>query len=415
MLPPRARLLLPLLAALLLFFTVRTLFCTAPESTRLRGETMGSTWSVVLAAPPAPEARTRLQGRIQHALESVSAAMSNWDETSELSRLNADVSGRPFALSAQTFEVLRAAQEVSAHSGGAFDVTVAPLVQAYGFGPGAEIAAPDAGATEAVDSPGQADSAAPGATDADTSGPDAAPPADSPGRVSDAGDLTAPDPATERWRLQRERARRRVDYRGVALDLETRSVQKRPPDLEIDLSAIAKGYAVDRVSELLHAAGHRDFLVEVGGELRASGERPGGGPWRVAIERPEPGARVIHAVAPLADQALATSGDYRNFRVEAGERRSHLVDPRRGAPISGALASVSVMHESAMWADAWATALMVLGPEAGLRLAEQQGLAVYMIVRSDADARFASGAEAFRELRTAEFPPTTRGVPAVQP
>lgn len=382
MLPPRARLLLPLLAALLLFFTVRTLFCTAPESTRLRGETMGSTWSVVLAVPPAPEARAPLQGRIQHALESVSAAMSNWDENSELSRLNADRSGRPFALSAQTFEVLSVAQEVSAHSGGAFDVTVAPLLQAYGFGPNAEIAAaPPAASAEA-----DADAAAEGAPHA------------SPGRAANA--------AAERRRRQREQARRRVDYRGVRLDFETRSVQKQPPDLALDLSAIAKGYAVDRVTELLHASGHRDFLVEVGGELRASGERPGGGPWRVAIERPEPGARVIHAVAPLSDQALATSGDYRNFRVEAGERRSHLLDPRRGAPITGALASVSVMHASAMWADAWATALMVLGPEAGLRLAEQQGLAVYMIVRGDDGA--APGEETFRELQTARFPRTSR-------
>lgn len=379
---------MPLLAALLLFFTVRTLFCTAPDSTRLRGETMGSTWSVVLAAPPAPDESARLQRSIQHALESVSTAMSNWDESSELSRLNADVSGRPFALSAQTFHVLSAAQEVSAHSGGAFDVTVGPLLQAYGFGPRAEIAASQgAGAADAagrvVDRPGPAA----------LSAPPAVPPA-----------------AAEQRR--RQRARQRVDYRGVMLDFETRSVQKQPPDLEIDLSAIAKGYAVDRVTELLHAAGHRDFLVEVGGELRASGNRPGGGPWRVAIERPEPGARVIHAVVPLAGRALATSGDYRNFRVEAGERRSHLIDPQRGAPITGALASVSVMHASAMWADAWATALMVLGPEAGLRLAQQQDLAVYMIIRTDAGG--APGTDAFRELRTARFPSPSRAGNAVR-
>jgi thiamine biosynthesis lipoprotein len=133
--------------------------------------------------------------------------------------------------------------------------------------------------------------------------------------------------------------------------------------------------------------------------VRAAGERPGGGPWRLAIERPEPDGRAVHAVVELSGQALATSGDYRSFYEAGGERLTHIVDPRVGRPVRHGLASVSVLHERATLADAWATALTVLGPAEGLQVAEAEGLAVYLIVRTDSGA--------YEVLTTRGFPPVS--------
>jgi thiamine biosynthesis lipoprotein len=147
---------------------------------------------------------------------------------------------------------------------------------------------------------------------------------------------------------------------------------------------VAKGYAVDSIAEGLRARGFRDFLVEIGGETRASGERAEGGAWRVGIERPDPERRSVFTVVELADRALATSGNYRSYRDVAGVRLSHLIDPRTGRPTTHELASVSVVHESAAHADAFATGLSVLGLQEGHALAERRGLAAYFIER-DAD------------------------------
>ena len=147
---------------------------------------------------------------------------------------------------------------------------------------------------------------------------------------------------------------------------------------------MAKGQAVDLLAGLLTERGHRHFLVEIGGELLGTGERPGGGPWRVAIEEPQEEGRQVHRIVALDGAAMATSGDYRNFFIgEDGRRYSHTLDPRTGAPIEHRLASVSVVHPSAAWADAWATALNVLGPEAGYARAESEGLAAYFLIRRD--------------------------------
>jgi thiamine biosynthesis lipoprotein len=147
------------------------------------------------------------------------------------------------------------------------------------------------------------------------------------------------------------------------------------------LSAIAKGYAVDQVADALRGLGYGDFLIELGGEVRAQGRRPDGAFWRVAIERPDSALRAVFEVVPLRDFALATSGDYRDYYELGGRRISHTIDPRTGRPVEHALASVSVLHPDAVHADALATALTVLGPEAGYALAEREGLAAYFIVR----------------------------------
>jgi thiamine biosynthesis lipoprotein len=165
------------------------------------------------------------------------------------------------------------------------------------------------------------------------------------------------------------------------LRLGPEGLSKADPAVRMDLSAVAKGYAVDRVAEALQELGAVDLLVEVGGELTARGGRPGGEPWRVGIERPVSGGRSIERVLPLRDRGLATSGDYRNFYEKDGKRLSHLIDPRSGRPVEHGLASVSVVHPRVAVADAWATALSVLGPRQGPRVAEAQGLSALFIVR----------------------------------
>lgn len=161
---------------------------------------------------------------------------------------------------------------------------------------------------------------------------------------------------------------------------------RRLADVALDLSGIAKGYAVDAVAEALLSLGHRNFLIEIGGELRGEGCKPGLQPWWVDLEVP-PGLRLPVTRAALCGLSVATSGDYRRFRMENGQRLAHSIDPATGAPVRHPIASVSVFHPSAMYADAWATAILVSGVEPGLKLAAQEGLAVLMIVRDGAHGR----------------------------
>lgn len=318
----------------------------------LYGETMGTTWVVTLNAPGlSREARAAAREAIQAELDAVNAAMSTWDPDSELSRFNAHASTQPFSFSAATLSVLELSQQVSTRSGGAFDVTVRPLVAAFGFGAGARL----------------------------------------PGDLPSSAELEA--------------IRQRVGADQLVVDVAAGQARKLHPLLEIDLSAIAKGYGVEQVARRLAAEGFGDFLIEVGGEVEAKGLRPGGGPWRVAVERPEPDGRAVHAVVELSDLAMATSGDYRSFYEAGGERLTHLFDPRTGRPIQHGLASVSVVHASAAAADAWATALSVLGPEEGPKTAEARGIGAYFISRT--------GEGRYETRVTAGFPPilTPDGAP----
>jgi thiamine biosynthesis lipoprotein len=194
--------------------------------------------------------------------------------------------------------------------------------------------------------------------------------------------------------------RQRVGYRLIELDPSSRSVSKRHPETVCDLSGVAKGYAVDLVARGLVERGYGDFLVEVGGEMKAAGEREGGGPWQVAIERPEPERRSIFKLVKLADRALATSGDYRSYYDVNGLRFSHLIDPRSGRPVAHTLTSVSVVHPSAAHADALATGLGVLGASEGHRLAESQGFAAFFIVREPDGGLRGSSTTAFESLQS---------------
>ncbi len=337
----RTRRLLLLALVVLVVASVHRLWLAPPPLRvhEIEGRTMGTTYSVLVAAVLDAEDGARAVRAIEDELERTSALMSSWIEESELSRFNRLGSDAPFAASPETLEVFRIARAVSERSGGAFDVTVGPLVRAWGFGPG------------------------------DASVP-----------------LSAPGPG------ELARLRERVGWRNIEIGEST--LRKREPRLEADLSAVAKGWGVDRVSAALTGLGLTDHLVEIGGEIRARGSKPGGAPWRIAIERPDPGTRDALEIVELRDVAMATSGDYRNYYELDGERISHTIDPRTGRPVRHRLASVTVVHESAAWADAWATALDVLGPDAGPALARAEGLTALFVVRDG---------EAFRSQATGGF------------
>ena len=173
-----------------------------------------------------------------------------------------------------------------------------------------------------------------------------------------------------------------VGFVRLELSADGHSLRKAVPGLQLDVNGIAPGYAVDLIAQRFDALGLRDYLVELGGEVRARGSSPAGRPWRVAVEAPLSGERRPYALVELDDLAVSTSGDYRDFRELDGRRFSHTIDPRTGAPVANGLASVTVVHRSAAFADAYATALMVLGAEEGMALAGRLGLAALFIERN---------------------------------
>ena len=290
---------------------------------QLAGASMGTTWHVTLVEPPGQVLPDSVQQGIETQLEAVNHSMSTYRDDSEISRFNALAPDTWFAVSPEFYSVLSTALVVGRASDGAYDVTVAPLVDLWGFGPG-----------PAIDNPPSEDAIA--------------------------------------------SLMQQVGQDSIRLDGEALSVKKLTA-LSLDFSSLAKGYAVDRVATWLAQRGINRFLVEVGGEMRMSGMSGRGDPWRVAIERPESGGRSVAAALSLSGVAVATSGDYRNYFEVDGRRYSHSIDPRTGWPVAHDLVSVTVVHPSAMLADAWATAFTVLGADRAMTVAQEQGLAVYFI------------------------------------
>ncbi|CAN5167196.1 FAD:protein FMN transferase [soil metagenome] len=296
----------------------------------LAGETMGTTWSVraivATGTDPAP-----LQAAIEQELEAIVTAFSPWRSDSEITRFN-DAPAGTWALSSSFWSLLDAAMDLADDTNGAVDPTLGALVDLWGFGP-------------------------PGPRTASEPTPD------------DAAVEAAL--AVSGW----QKLRMNRDARAA--------VQMGGPDggMKLDFSGIAKGHAVDRVSDRLTALGATSHLVEIGGELRGRGVKPDSQPWWVEIERVE-GSPAPRTVVALVDLALATSGDYRRAFRHDGRLYSHTIDGRTGRPIDNGLASVSVLHASAMKADAFATALMVLGPYEGPAFAEAMGLAAHFVERT---------------------------------
>jgi len=288
---------------------------------------MGTTYSVVVSSLPQGVGRAAVEEAIAAVLNDADRRLSGWNEHSELARFNESRSADWQAVSPALFDAVSQAHAVSEASAGAFDITVGPLVRAWGFGAGA------------------------------------------------AAEPAVPSEATIARLLDQ------VGYAKLELRAEPRALRKTLPGLEIDVDGIAPGWAVDRMAGQFDALGIQDYLVELGGEVRARGTSPEGRPWRVAVETPLAGERRAQAVIELDGTGVSTSGDYRDFREIDGRRVSHTIDPRTGLPVSHGLASVTVVHASVAAADAWATALMVLGPEEGLALARREGLAALFIVR----------------------------------
>jgi thiamine biosynthesis lipoprotein len=290
------------------------------------GSAFGTTYSVQVIPGENPGQRGAIEGIIEAQVALVNAQMSTYQDDSELSKLNANPSTAPIRVSPELQEVLLEARRIHALSKGAFDVTIGPLVNAWGFGP----------------------------------------------------ELVTP-PSDEAL----AQARARVGMDKVQLDEQAHTVTRQTKDLYIDLSAIAKGYGVDQIGEALEGLGYPHYLVEIGGEVRARGLNRQAKAWVVGVEHPDGGAQDVAERLPLADVSIATSGNYRNARLIDGKTVTHILDARSGEPVSHGLGSVSVLHPSCMTADALATALYVLGPDEGLSLAEREGIAALFLVRTD--------------------------------
>ena len=292
----------------------------------LAGSALGTTFKVAIVEPAATLNRNGLEAEIVATLSKIDKLASTWRSDSELSAFNLEQSSDWLPVSPEFCAALAAALEISQLTDGAFDITVGPLVNLWGFGPDGTVSEPP----------------------------------------SDAAIATA---------------MQSVGYAKLHTDCDRGAVRKDVGGLYVDLSGWAKGRAVDAVSAVLDTSGIDNYLVEVGGELRVRGYNSERRKWAVGIEAPSTSQRVPQAVIRVSDTSVATSGDYRNYFEYGGTSYSHTIDPRTGRPVTHDLAAVTVVHPENAFADAMATALLVMGPKDGPELAESLGIAAYFLVR----------------------------------
>jgi FAD:protein FMN transferase len=333
---------LPLLLCLIVLASCQR----SPPELVFQGPTMGTTYTIKVAHPPPGADRQRVAAGIASVLGTIDLALSTYRPDAALAKFNASDSTDWFDVPPDLARVVAAARDVSTETDGAFDVTVGPLVNLWGFGPQGERTSP-------------------------------------------------PDEAAIAT------ARARVGYRELDVRLDPPALRKHRGDMYVDLNAIAPGYAVDRLAATLEAFGCTDYMVELGGEIRARGRNLHDESWRIAVERPEETLREVYTVIGVEAGAVATSGDYRHFFTASGHRYSHTLDPRTARPVEHALASVTVVEGSATTADALATALEVLGPDAGLGFVESRGIAALFLVR-DGDRIIERSTPDFDRLRVIE-------------
>jgi thiamine biosynthesis lipoprotein len=308
----------------------------------LRGSSMGTTWTAQLVVAPARA--DELRATIEDELDAVIAQMSTWEPASDLSRFNRAPAGSWQTLPAELFDVLDYALTLAHDTGGAYDPTVGPLVDLWGFGSGAAARSEPPSASE----------------------------------ISD--------------------ARARVGFRRIELDRAAHRA-KQPGGVTVDVSSLGPGHAIDRIAARLKQAGIEAFLIELGGEMRAEGRKPDGSDWRIAVEpanADEHGEPQYDLVIALRDESAGSSGDYRVGFEHAGRRYSHTIDPRSGEPVQHALAGVTVIADTTMQADAQAAALMVLGPDEGMIFAERRQIAAVFTLR---------GAQGFERRYSPAFEP----------
>lgn len=293
-----------------------------PDIQELSGSTMGTTWSVKIADATLINMKA-LEDSIKKRLVAINDDFSTYQDDSAITRFNQNDSITPFKVSPAFFEVAQTAKKISLLTEGAFDPTLAPLIELWGFGKAVKMGLPDEEQITAIQS--------------------------------------------------------LIGYQQLTLNPADLTLQKKISALSIDYSAIAKGYAVDQISKLLLEENLTNHLVEIGGELKANGKKANNQPWTIAIAKPIPGKPTAMQKLTLNNEGVATSGNYNNFFFFEGKYYSHTLDPKTARPVTHSLASTTVRHSSTMIADALATAIMVMGVEKGIRFANQHKFAVFMI------------------------------------
>jgi thiamine biosynthesis lipoprotein len=303
---------------------------------------MGTRYSVTI---PQREDVIELQQKVAARLQEINSLMSTYDQESELSRFNQYQGDDWFAVSAETAYVVKFALEVAESTKGAFDPTVGPAVNLWGFGPEGRRKEPP-----------------------------------------DEDEIAS--------------ARKRIGYRSLEVREQPPAVRKQRADVYLDLSALAKGFAVDEISELLANAGYKDSLVAIAGDIYARGTKPDGSPWQIGIEAPDAPGKAPERKLGISNAAVSTSGDWRNSFTHEGVRYSHVIDPRTGRPVGHQVASVTVVADHSIQADAWDTGLLVMGDDQGLAWCEKNKVAAIFFIRRP-DGRVTARASTFLAKRVA--------------
>lgn len=319
--PSLRRFILPGLFVLALFVTLwarRPAPVKAAPQWEFSGQIFGTSYHLKVIPTNNSDDRAAVEAAVKAELARVNACLSTWLQDSELSKLNRNTKTSAVPISPMLAEVLLESARVHKLSGGAFDITIKPLVELWGFGNEEVVKAP------------------------------------------------TPESLAE--------ARASIGASALKLDVKKQRLIRGRAGLKIDVSAIGKGYGVDRVGKTLEDLSYTRYLVEIGGEVRARGRNRHGQSWTVGVEKPDGGPQEVAEVVPLPDLSIATSGNYRNFRTLAGKTVTHIIDARSGQAVSHQLGSVSVLDPSCMRADALATALYVLGEEDGFALAEREAI-----------------------------------------
>lgn len=297
------------------------------EAVAFAGSTMGTTYNVTVVVPAGGSVPENLDQQIEGWLADVNQSMSTYIDDSELMELNRAPTDQWLPVSGMLAEVLVEAQRISELSDGAFDITVGPLVDLWGFGP-----------------------------------------------VARGDEIPSQDAVQE--------VQSRVGFQHLTIQSEPPAVRKDVA-VRMDLSAIAKGFGADYVGRQLAGLGLVNYLVEIGGDLAVNGYNYKGSPWRIGVEKPSFNRQGVQERVAVSSGGMATSGDYRNFYERDGQIYTHIVDPRLGRPMKTTLMSVTVIAESAARADGLATAMTVMGADEALAMAERESIAAYFIVRAE--------------------------------
>lgn len=311
---------------ILLAFVLSLTACRdhGPQVVRAEGRTMGTTWSIQLVNAPSQASSATPSSFIQARLDELESVFTNWKPDSPVSRFNQSTSTDWQVVPKELAEVVTQAQKLSQETDGAFDITLSPLIDLWGFG------------------------------------------------VKGRRD-TPPD------EVSIINAQSQCGWQRLEVKLDPPQLRKTHPDLQINVSALVEGYAADDIAQRLEAAGHHEFLLDVGGELIARGNKADGTPWQVGIQQPDAVKGEAMLRMPLVNQALSTSGTYRQYYETGSHRYAHVLDGRTGRPVTHRAVSVSVVADSCFQADSWSTALLALGPKEGTPLAKRLGLHAFYL------------------------------------